>query len=177
MTEGLQGYGYTLGRSDGPSNNYFLFVRVPSSEPNGSYTTFGGTSAAGPGSLLGSQVDPDGTSASWDSTCKDLDGRKAIRIMNHCRNANDFSSPRCQWYDNLAVLSMERNRWYSSAESLGGGTIVLLGGFVNCGYINCHYPNVEPQFECRDEQCAAAENTFEFFPSNGPNFRLDEGAG
>lgn len=135
--------------------------------PNGSYATFGGASAAGPGGLLGSQVDPDGDLASWDRTYKDFDGRKAIRILNPCRNADDFSSPRCQWYDNSTVLSMERTRWYSSAEALGDGTIVLMGGFVNGGYINRHYPNVDPQFECRDEQCAAAENTFEFFPSDG----------
>lgn len=135
--------------------------------PNGSYVSFGGNNAVGPGGALGSQLNPDGYSASWDSTYKDFDGRKAIRILTPCRNADDFNSPECQWYDDSTVLSMERKRWYSSAEALGDGTIVLMGGFVNGGYINRQYPNVNPQFECKDEQCAAAENTFEFFPSNG----------
>ena len=135
--------------------------------PNGSYASFGGNNAVGPGGALGSQLDPGGYTASWDSTYQDFDGSKAIRILNPCRNSDDFNSPRCQWYDDSTVLSMERRRWYLSAEALGDGTIVLMGGFVNGGYINRYYPNVDPQFECRDESCAAAENTFEFFPSNG----------
>ncbi|KAF8347453.1 glyoxal oxidase [Amanita rubescens] len=135
--------------------------------PNGSYASFGGNNAVGPGGALGSQLNPGGYSASWDSTYQDFDGSRAIRILNPCRNSDDFNSPQCQWYDNSSVLSMERRRWYSSAEALGDGTIVIMGAFVNGGYINRYYPNVDPQFECRDESCAAAENTFEFFPSNG----------
>lgn len=57
---------------------------------------------------------------------------------------------------------MQKSRWYSTAEPLADGTIVLIGGFVNGGYINRNDPNVDPQFEG-----GAAENTFEFYPSNG----------
>jgi len=130
--------------------------------PNGSYATFGGNGAVGPGASIGDQLNPDGYSAAWDSRYQDFDGRKAIRILNPCTDSDDFSSSKCQWYDNPSVLSMQETRWYSTAEALGDGTIVLIGGFVNGGYVNRNYPNVDPQFEG-----GAAENTFEFFPSKG----------
>ena len=40
----------------------------------------------------------------------------------------------------LNVLQMQKSRWYSTAEALADGTITLIGGFVNSGYINrsCH---------------------------------------
>ena len=131
--------------------------------PNGSYATFGGNGAVGPGGSLGSQLEPGGYTAAWDSTYQDFDGRQAIRILNPCRDSDNFNSPQCQWYDDPTVLSMQATRWYSTAEALGNGTIALLGGFVNGGYINRNYPNVDPQFEG-----GAAENTFEFYPSLGP---------
>ncbi|KAK2467917.1 hypothetical protein APHAL10511_000212 [Amanita phalloides] len=131
--------------------------------PNGSYVTFGGNGAVGPGGSMGSQLNPDGYSAAWDSTYQDFDGRKSIRILNPCRDSDNFNSVQCEWYDDPTVLSMQELRWYSAAEALGDGTIVLIGGFVNGGYINRNYPNVDPQFEG-----GAAQNTFEFFPSKGP---------
>ena len=131
--------------------------------PNGSYATFGGNGAVGPGGNMGSQLEPGGYTAAWDSTYQDFDGRQAIRIINPCLNSDNFNSAQCQWYDNPTVLSMQATRWYSSAEALGNGTIVLIGGFVNGGYINRNYPNNDPQFEG-----GAAENTFEFYPSIGP---------
>ncbi|KAK2467918.1 hypothetical protein APHAL10511_000213 [Amanita phalloides] len=131
--------------------------------PNGSYAAFGGNGAVGPGGNLGSQHNPGKASAIWDSVYQDFDGRKAIRILNPCRNSDDFASSKCRWYDDPSVLSMQQTRWYASAEALGDGTIVLIGGFVNGGYVNRNYPNVNPQTES-----GAAENTFEFFPSQGP---------
>ena len=131
--------------------------------PNGSYATFGGNGAVGRGGALGSQLNPDGYSAAWDSVYQDFDGRKSIRILNPCRNSDNFDSLQCQWFDDPTVLSMQSIRWYSAAEALGNGTIVLIGGFANGGYINRNYPNVDPQFEG-----GAAENTFEFYPSIGP---------
>jgi hypothetical protein len=130
--------------------------------PNGSYVTFGGNGAVGPGGAIGSQVNPGGGSGAFDATYQDYDGTKAIRILNPCTDADDFTSSQCQWFDNPAVLSMQNSRWYSAAEALANGTVVMIGGFTNGGYINRNYPNVDPMYEG-----GAADPTYEFYPSNG----------
>ena len=126
--------------------------------PNGSYATFGGNGANGPNGL---------SSPAFDPTYQDYDGTKSIRILNPCTNADDFTSPNCQWFDNASLIAMQKQRWYSAAEALANGTIVLIGGFVNGGYINRAYPNVDPTFEG-----GAAEPTYEFYPSNGAPAQL-----
>ncbi|KAF8123927.1 hypothetical protein EV363DRAFT_1546046 [Boletus edulis] len=75
----------------------------------------------------------------------------------------NLSSPDCQWYDNPAVLSMQETRWYSAAEALGDGTIVLIGGFTSGGYVNRNMPNVDPAYEG-----GGATPTYEFYPICGP---------
>jgi hypothetical protein len=129
--------------------------------PNGSYVTFGGNGAIGPGGNIGSQKNQYGNGA-WDATYQDFDGTKSIRILNPCSDTDNFNDPSCQWFDEPEVLSMQKQRWYSTAEPLADGSMVLIGGFVNGGYINRNYPNTDPQFEG-----GAAENTFEFYPANG----------
>ena len=52
-----------------------------------------------------------------------------------------------------------RRRWYSTTEALADGTLVIVGGFVNGGYINRNYPNIDPAY-----QGGAAEPTYEFYP-------------
>ncbi|KAG5651043.1 hypothetical protein H0H81_010091 [Sphagnurus paluster] len=121
--------------------------------PNGSYVTFGGNSAVGRGGSAGS-------AGVWDSEYGDFDGSKAIRILNPCKSTDNFNSPQCKWFDDPSLLSMQRKRWYSTAEPLADGTIVLIGGMVGGGYINRNTPDTTPVPE-------AAENTFEFFPDNG----------
>ncbi|KAH7908701.1 putative copper radical oxidase [Hygrophoropsis aurantiaca] len=130
--------------------------------PNGSYATFGGNGAIGPGGAIGSVKNSAGSGA-YDATYEDYDGTKSIRILNPCTSADDMSSPQCQWFDNATVLSMQKQRWYSAAEALGDGTIALIGGFVNGGYINRNTPNTDPEYEG-----GAAEPTYEFYPSRGP---------
>jgi hypothetical protein len=127
--------------------------------PNGSFVTFGGNGAVGPGGNIGSQRNGAGSGA-WDATYQDFDGTKSIRILNPC--TDNISDPTCQWFDNPAVLSMQKQRWYSAAEPLADGTIILVGGFVNGGYINRNTPNIDPQSEG-----GAAEPTYEFYPANG----------
>jgi len=68
----------------------------------------------------------------YDATYKAYDGENAVRILNPC-SAGDPQSA-CTWYDNSTKLM--KRRWYSTAEPLANGTIVILGGFVNGGYIN-----------------------------------------
>lgn len=128
--------------------------------PNGSYATFGGNGAIGIGGNIGSERNPSGSGA-WDSVYQDFDGTKAIRILNPC-SQQSLSDVNCQWFDNPALLSMQKQRWYSTAEPTLTGEIVLIGGFVNGGYINRNYPNDDPT-----TSHGAAEPTYEFFPANG----------
>lgn len=130
--------------------------------PNGSYVTFGGNGAVGPTGAIGSQKNPDGYSALFDATYQDYDGRKSIRILNPCTGDIATQGANCQWYDNATFISMQKLRWYSAAEPLGDGSIAIIGGFVNGGYVNRNFPNVDPQTEG-----GAAEPTYEFFPSKG----------
>jgi hypothetical protein len=125
--------------------------------PNGSFYTFGGNGAIGPGGNIGSQKNPDGVSGMFDAKYQDWDGAKAIRVINPCTDGS------CQWFDNSSTLAMARKRWYPGAEALADGSVVLVGGFVNGGYVNRNTPNVDPTLEG-----GAAEPTYEFYPSAGP---------
>ncbi|KAG8734970.1 hypothetical protein FRC10_011150 [Ceratobasidium sp. 414] len=120
--------------------------------PNGSFATFGGNGAIGPGGNVGSVAQFG--SGVYDATYQDYDGTKAIRILNPCTDSG------CQWFDNTTQVSMQKKRWYSTAEPLGDGSIVLIGGFVNGGYINRNTPNTDPAYEG-----GAAEPTYEYWPS------------
>ncbi|KAH9042440.1 DUF1929-domain-containing protein [Lactarius pseudohatsudake] len=121
---------------------------------NGSFATFGGNNAVGPG---GDNSSPGSTTA-FDSTYQDYGGTRAIRIISPC--TGDVSSSQCSWYDSPNGLQMAKSRWYPGAEPLADGTVVLIGGFTAGGYINRNYPNTDPTYEG-----GAAEPTFEFFPS------------
>lgn len=132
--------------------------------PNGSFTTFGGNGAIAPGGNAGSVDEPGSGRSQYDATYQDYDGTKAIRIVNPCTGSNSdlVAKSQCGWYEDAAVLQMQKARWYSTAEPLGDGTIVIIGGFVNGGYINRNYPNDDPA-----TSHGAAEPTYEFFPSKG----------
>ncbi|KZP18544.1 copper radical oxidase [Athelia psychrophila] len=130
--------------------------------PNGSYATFGGNGAIGPGGNIGS-VRNGGGSGAFDIIYGDYDGTKAIRIVHPCTSSDDWTSTKCQWYDNPTQLSMQKQRWYSTAEALEDGTIVLIGGFVNGGYVNRNFPVTDPTAAYG----GAAELTYEFYPSRG----------
>ncbi|KAI3610635.1 glyoxal oxidase [Moniliophthora roreri] len=53
-------------------------------------------------------------------------------------------------------------RWYAAAGPLGDGSIVLIGGFTNGGYINRNTPNDDPM-----RSGGGTEPNFEFFPPSG----------
>ncbi|KAI0324825.1 DUF1929-domain-containing protein [Cubamyces sp. BRFM 1775] len=131
--------------------------------PNGSFATFGGNGAIGKGGNISDIRYPNNQGQGlFDTQYGDYDGTKAIRILNPCKDGDDFTSPNCQWFDNSSLLSMQSQRWYSAAEPMGDGTIVLIGGFTNGGYINRNYPNVDTA-----KEGGAANPTYEFFPANG----------
>ncbi len=119
-----------------------------------------GNAAVTVGGNLGSVLNDGGFSASYDATYQDYDGTKAIRILDPCPAGSDFGSSECGWFDDPAVLSMKKQRWYSTAEPLGTGQLVIIGGFVQGGYVNRNWPNVDPEFEG-----GAADCTYEFFPN------------
>lgn len=127
--------------------------------PNGSFIAMGGNGAVGRGGNIGSQFDPQIGAADWDSEYQDFDGGKAIRVLNPCTSADNMNSAQCQWFDEPTLLSMRKRRWYSTAEALDDGSVVIIGGFANGGYVNRNYPNTDPQFEG-----GAAECTYEFYP-------------
>lgn len=124
--------------------------------PNGSFFVFGGNGAIGPGGAIGSQKNADGVSGMFDTSYQDWDGAKAIRVINPCTDGS------CSWFDNSSLLAMSQKRWYPGAEALPDGSVVLVGGMVNGGYVNRNVPNVDPTFEG-----GAAEPTYEFYPPRG----------
>ncbi|OBZ66528.1 Galactose oxidase [Grifola frondosa] len=125
--------------------------------------TFGGNGAIGPGGNISDITYPGNPyQGQFDTIYQDYDGTKAIRVLSPCTSSQDMSSPECQWFDNASLLSMQKQRWYSAAEPLGDGSIAIIGGFVNGGYVNRNYPNVDPATEG-----GAAEPTYEFYPSKG----------
>jgi len=130
--------------------------------PNGSFVTFGGNGAIAPGGNIGSVKTPDGYAGSFDEVYGDHDGRKSIRMLSPCASGDNLDDAKCQWYDDPNGLAMQETRWYPAAEPLADGSVVLIGGFANGGYINRNYPNVDPAREG-----GAAIPTFEFYPPNG----------
>lgn len=92
----------------------------------------------------------------------DYDGTKSIRVLNPCSSGSDFSSDACKWFDDPSVLSMIKNRWYSAAEPMADGTIVIIGGFRNGGYINRNWPPDDPNCDGGGAEC-----TYEYFPAKG----------
>ncbi|KAI0319678.1 glyoxal oxidase N-terminus-domain-containing protein [Amylostereum chailletii] len=127
--------------------------------PNGSFATFGGNSAVGPGG----DNSVSGSTPEFDATYDDHDGRKAIRIITPCEGSID--GPGCAWYDAPNGLQMASQRWYPAAESLADGSVVLIGGFTGGGYINRNFPNDQPG-------SGGANPTFEFFPSRGTDLQV-----
>ncbi|EAU86749.1 copper radical oxidase variant A [Coprinopsis cinerea okayama7 len=140
---------------DVPSN---VFCSSGMHLPNGSFATFGGNGAVGRGGQIGSVKNPGGFTASWDAEYQNSDGSRAIRILDPCTSADDFNSRQCRWFDDATVLAMKVPRWYSTAEPLADGTIVMIGGFTTGGYINRNYPNTEPNG-------GGSQNSYEFFPA------------
>ncbi|KAH7099926.1 DUF1929-domain-containing protein [Auriculariales sp. MPI-PUGE-AT-0066] len=122
--------------------------------PNSSWIALGGNSGISPGPVdyHGPGVDP---------TYQDVDGRQAIRIVAPCNGDAGAFSPDCQWFDDPTTLHMSVRRWYSTAEALGTGEILIIGGMQNGGYINRVGPNSNDPVT----QNNLASNSYEFFPA------------
>ncbi|KIY67090.1 copper radical oxidase [Cylindrobasidium torrendii FP15055 ss-10] len=73
----------------------------------------------------------------------DPDGRNSLRTLKPC------SDDKCDWE---IVGDMTTQRWYPTVETLPDGTLIILGGCQNGGYVNDRYQD---------------NPTYEFFPSKG----------
>ncbi|KAI0317557.1 glyoxal oxidase [Amylostereum chailletii] len=124
--------------------------------PNGSFATFGGNNAVGPGGDNSAA----GSTTAFDPTYQTYSGVKAIRIITPCEGSVD--SPECDWYDSPNGLQMSSARWYPAAEALADGSVAIIGGFSSGGYINRNYPNTDPAYSG-----GGSNPTFEFYPSRG----------
>ncbi|KAI0051619.1 copper radical oxidase, partial [Auriscalpium vulgare] len=139
------------------------FCAAGASLPNGTFATFGGNSAVGPG---GDNHTP-GSSKAFDPTYQIYNGLQAIRLITPCEG--DLSQPQCQWYDSANGLQMAKARWYPGVEQLADGSVVILGGFSSGGYINRNTPNTDPAYSG-----GGSEPTFEFYPSRGGNLAISQ---
>ncbi|KZW01851.1 DUF1929-domain-containing protein, partial [Exidia glandulosa HHB12029] len=133
--------------------------------PNNSFVTFGGNKAVKPDNTQTTGV------SDWDDTTNplsvapvynDIDGRRAIRIVSPegCTGDVNTWGPDCQWFDDPSTLHLAKERWYATAESLGDGTVLLIGGMIFGGYINRFRLHDDPVTQHRQ-----AENTLEFYPA------------
>jgi len=126
--------------------------------PNGSWANFGGNDAVMIGGAAGSRKNDDGT-GSWDSVLNDFDGRRAVRVVNPCSINDNLDGGKCKWSDDY-VDGLKRRRWYSSAEAMGDGTVVVIGGMTKGGYINRETPVRDPVFQNQQ-----SEPTYEYVPA------------
>ncbi|TFK44242.1 glyoxal oxidase [Crucibulum laeve] len=105
---------------------------------NGTWINVGGNQ----GVIVGGDVAPN---QDGGGTYDDPDGRRSIRLLTPCDDGN------CDW---LLSPYQSDQRWYPTLETLEDGTIIILGGCRNGGYVND----------------AGQDNpTYEFFPPRGPS--------
>ncbi|KAF5316374.1 hypothetical protein D9619_006876 [Psilocybe cf. subviscida] len=104
---------------------------------NGTWINAGGNQAVGYGGNPAKAQD--GSSGPY----YDADGRQSIRMLDPC-SGND-----CQWYMSTFEIGQ---RWYPTLETLEDGTIIILGGCRNGGYVN---------------DATQSNPTYEFFPPTG----------
>lgn len=101
---------------------------------------------------------------------QDHDGRKALRLLQPIASGSAVGS--IQWLDQPGQLEMQSQRWYPGVESLADGSMVLIGGATNGGYINRNYPNTDPAYSAGPGASLTNMNggsnpSYEFFPSKG----------
>lgn len=114
---------------------------------NGTWIVAGGNHAIGYGGGTLGNVAPQ------DGPYKDLDGGKAIRLMDPQADAANLN-----WIDEQNAMTAVR--WYPGMEVMTDGTALLIGGATGGGYINRNLPNIDPAYEG-----GGATPTWEFFPS------------
>ncbi|KAK4686430.1 hypothetical protein P7C73_g3698, partial [Tremellales sp. Uapishka_1] len=113
---------------------------------NGTWIVFGGNQPVTTG----------GVATTYGAAYDDNDGGTAIRLLNPCEDES------CEWIqgtvdysttdDTGGWLQMTGRRWYPMVEGLPDGSVIIIGGDKNGGYVNT----------------AAQDNpTYEFWPPKG----------
>lgn len=70
----------------------------------------------------------------------DTDGGAAIRLLTPCDDGS------CKWQEGGDELTMTSKRWYPTVEILGDGSLIVLGGDGNGGYVSTFAQN-NPTYE------------------------------
>ncbi|WFD19975.1 (methyl)glyoxal oxidase [Malassezia caprae] len=136
---------------------------------NGSYIVVGGNSAISYG---GQNINlPNGTVSTGPvAPYKDFDGRRVVRIMEPNEDASQLS-----WVDDYnSPNQMDSPRWYPGIEGLADGSVVIIGGATNGGFINRNTPNVDPVYATQSSNPSpgvwdqgGANPSYEFWPPTG----------
>ncbi|KAL7423524.1 hypothetical protein Q5752_001104 [Cryptotrichosporon argae] len=113
---------------------------------NGTWAVFGGNKP----------VTTNGTATTTAGVYDDTDGGTAIRMITPCDDETCQYVQGAQTYnisdDTGGYLQMTSKRWYPMVEALEDGSLIVIGGDINGGYVNT----------------AAQDNpTYEFFPAKG----------
>ncbi|EIW67797.1 hypothetical protein TREMEDRAFT_39940 [Tremella mesenterica DSM 1558] len=107
---------------------------------DGRMAVFGGNQ---PVTYNGTAVNDKFNNPSGTNPYMDLDGGAAVRILNPCDGEN------CDWEQGGADLTMAAHRWYPTVEPMGDGSLCVMGGDHNGGYVSTFAQN---------------EASYEFFP-------------
>ncbi|WWC57666.1 uncharacterized protein I303_100200 [Kwoniella dejecticola CBS 10117] len=113
------------------SSNTFCAAGLPVA--NGSWVVFGGNQ---PVTYQGVATKDAGNANPYLNT----DGGAAIRLLNPCDDGS------CVWQEGGDALTMSGKRWYPSVEILGDGSLIVLGGDNNGGYVSTTVQN-NPTYE------------------------------
>jgi hypothetical protein len=103
---------------------------------DGRWIVTGGNPAVGAGNWDG----PESVAPYYDTN-----GGHALRFLPPCSGSN------CQWIDSTAN-QMEKERWYPWVEPMSDGSVLMIGGMHNGGFVPSQGTN---------------EPTAEFYPPNG----------
>lgn len=105
---------------------------------NGTWLSVGGNKAVTSGGLDGVNL-----AAPYGND----DGAKSIRLLDPCDNDTN-----CQWVVNPGGTLLQSKRWYPTVETLEDGSVMIIGGCTDGGYVNDANQNIP---------------TIEYFPSKG----------
>lgn len=111
---------------------------------NGTWISVGGNKAVTSGGLDGVNL-----AAPYYND----DGAKSIRLIDPCDN-----DTKCQWVVNPGGALLQAKRWYPTVETLEDGSVIIIGGCTDGGYVNDANQNIP---------------TVEYFPSKGQPNKLN----
>lgn len=106
------------------------------------------------------------------------DGRSTVRLLEPTDDSHEL-----KWIDEPnGTNKMDSPRWYPGIEVLADGTLVLIGGATNGGFINRNTPNIDPLYASGQKnpkknqwEQGGANPSYEFWPpQNKPKPQVSE---